>query len=268
MNVLSETLDKKIDKMGRSCQNSRYATKTESIVIQKEYTVMSCYLGIALGWKPHYNNLLAVMSLLFTAVVVPNASALTAQTVMDNVLEVYEDVEDYAAVVHTYKADSMEVSGSIFEHQPPRVAFNLFFRKPNEHVVQEIGSSGRGIFRIELLSTIGHLRNLEMQLKDSAFLLGEKCHVLEFTDPDKPGDKALLWISPRNWRVVQLTLFIKSIELARTQFKYPLGNRGRHLPIETRTFFPQSKQVLINRIMNYEVNAGLSPEIFAEPESR
>ena len=88
---------------------------------------MPHYLSIASGGKPHFKSLLAMMNLLLAAVIVDNASALTAQTVMDNVLEVYEDVEDYAAVVHTYKADSMEVSGSIFEHQSPRVAFNLFF---------------------------------------------------------------------------------------------------------------------------------------------
>ena len=227
-------------------------------------------LSIASRRKPHFKNLLTITSLLFlfTAAVVSKAPALTAQTVMDNVSEVYEDVENYAAVVHTYKADSMDVSGSIFERQPPRVAFNLFFRKPDEHAVQEIGNSGRGIFHIELLSTIGHLRNLEMQLKDSAFLLGEECHLLEFTDPDKPGDKAHLWISHRDWRVVQLTFFMKSIELVRTQFRYPLGNRGRHLPIETRTFFPESRQILINRIMNYEVNTGLPSEIFDVPKVR
>ena len=98
-------------------------------------------------------NLLAMMSLFLSAVVVHNASALTAQTVIDNSLEVYEDVENYAAVVHTYKADSMQASESMFERQPPRVAFNLFFRQPDEHAVQKIGNSRRGIFRIELLST-------------------------------------------------------------------------------------------------------------------
>ena len=218
--------------------------------------------SITSRWKSHFKNFPAIASLFVYAVVVPNVSALTAETVLNNVLEVYEDVEDYASVVQTYKADTMEVSGSVFEHQPPRVAFNLFFRKPDEHVVQEIGKSGRGIFRIELLSTLARLRRLEMQLERKAFLLGEECHVLEFTDPEKPGDKALLWISPKEWRVLQLTFFIKSIELAKTQFKYPLGNRSRPLPIETRTFFPVSKQILINRIMNYEVNTGLSSDIF------
>ena len=226
---------------------------------------MHHYLSTASRWKTNFKDLPAIVSLCLCLIVVPNASALTAETVMDNALEVYEDVENYAAVVHTYKADSMEVSGSVFEGQPPRVAFNLFFRKPDEHAVQKIGSSSRGIFRIELLSTIARLRDLDLQMKDSAFLLGEECHVLEFTDPDKPGDKALLWISPRNWKVGQFTLFMQSIELVRTQFKYPVGNRGRDIPIETRTFFPESKQILINRIMNYEVNTRLSPDIFDTP---
>ena len=143
-----------------------------------------------------------------------------------------------------------------------------FFRKPDEHVVQEIGNSGRGIFRIELLSTLVHLKRLEMQLQGRAPILGQECHVLEITDPDKPGDKALLWISRRNWRVLQLTLFIKSIELVRTQFKYVHGNSGRHLPVETRSFFPVSKRVLIHRIMNYQVNTGIPPEIFEERKAR
>lgn len=226
---------------------------------------MQCYLSIAFGRKPHFNNLLAMMSLFLSAVAVHNASALTAQTVMDNALEVYEDVENYAAVVHTYKADSMQASESMFERQPPRVAFNLFFRQPDEHAVQEIGNSRRGIFRIELLSTLGRLKHLKIQLQDREFLLSQRCHVLEITNPDKPGDKAQLWISPRDWRVLQLTLFIKSVELVRTQFKYLPGKRGSQLPIETRSFFPASKQVLINRIADYRVNIELPSEVFDAP---
>lgn len=190
------------------------------------------------------------------------ALALTAETVMDNVLEVYEDIEDYAAVVHTYSADSMDVSGSVFENQPPRVAFNLFFRKPDEHAVEEIGDSRQGIFRIELLSTLVHLTRLEMRLRSKMFLLGRECHVLEVVDPDKLGDKAVLWISPREWKVLQLTLFIKSIEFARTRFTYVPGNTGNPLPIETRSFFPISNQILINRVEGYRINIGLPSEVF------
>ena len=229
---------------------------------------MCCSLSIVLGWKSHFKSVLVMLSLLLSVFVAHRASARTAETVMDNALAVYEDIEDYAAVVHTYKADSMEVSGSIFERQPPRLAFNLFFRKPDEHVVQEIGNSGRGIFRIELLSTLARLRRLGMQHQGTTFLLGEECHVLEFIDPKKPADKALLWVSAQNWTVVQLSLFIKSFELARTQFRYAPGNRGGVLPIETRTFFTVSKQVLINRILNYKVNTGLPWDIFDAPKGR
>ena len=225
------------------------------------------YLNITFGGKSRFKNLFVMMSLFFSAVAVHNASALTAQTVMDNALAVYEDVENYAAVIHTYKADSMQASESLFERQPPRVAFNLFFRKPDEHAVQEISNSRRGIFRIELLSTLGHLKRLEIQLQPREFLLGQRCHVLEVTDPDKPGDKAQLWISPRDWGVMQLTLFIKSVELVKTQFKYRPGKRGSQLPIETRSFFPASKQVLINRIADYRVNIALPSEIFDAPEA-
>ena len=227
---------------------------------------MCCSLSIIpFGWKPRFKSVLVILNLLLSAFVVHNASALTAETAMGNVLAVYEDIENYAARVHTYKADSMEVSGSVFERQPPRLTFNLFFRKPDEHAVQEIGNSGRGIFRIELLSTLTRLRNLEMQLRDSALLLGKECHVLECIDPEKPGDKALLWVSHQDLTVLQLSLFIKSFELARTRFIYADGNSGSPLPIETRTFFPESKQVLINRMMNYEINTGLTPEIFDKP---
>ena len=221
-----------------------------------------------LRWKPHFKSVLVILNLLLSVLVAHHASARTAETVMDNALVVYEDIENYTAVVHTHKADSIKVSGSIFERQPPRLTFALFFRKPDEHVVQEVGNSGRGIFRIELLSTLARLRRLELQLQDTTFLLGEECYVLECINPEKPGDKALLWVSSRNWRVVQLSLFIKSFELARTQFRYPLGNRGELLPSETRTFFPMSKQVLINRILNYEVNTGLPSDIFDAPKDR
>ena len=209
-----------------------------------------------------------IANVVLFATLIQNASAITAQEIVDNVLEVYEDIEDYAAVVQTYEADSMEASGSIFDIQPPKVTFNLFFRHPDEHVVEEISNAGRGIFRIELLSTLGHLKHLEMRLHGKAFLLGKACHLIEFTDPDKPGDKAHLWVSSKDWKVLQLTFFMKSIELVRTQFRYPLGNRDRSLPFETRSFFPVSKRVFINRIMDYKINTGLPAEIFDTPEKK
>ena len=227
---------------------------------------MSFYVNNVLRKILRFNALLVMMSLCFIAKGL-EALALTPQTVMENVLEVYEDIEDYAAVVHTYNADTMDVSGSVFEHQSPSVAFNLFFRKPDEHAVEEIGNSRRGVFRIELLSTLMHLTRLEMRIRDKMFLLGHECHVLEILDPDKPGDKAVLWIAPREWKVLQLTIFIKSIELTRTQFTYAPGNRGNPLPIETRSFFPVSNQILINRIRDYRINTGLPSEIFERQQA-
>ena len=224
---------------------------------------MSFYVNNVLRKILRFNVLLVMMSLCLIARGL-EALALTPQTLMENVLEVYEDIEDYTAVVHTYSADSMDVSGSVFEHQPPRVVFNLFFRKPDEHAVEEISDSRHGVFRIELLSTLMHLTRLEMRIRDKMLLLGHECHVLEVADPDKPGDKAVLWISAQEWKVLQLTIFIKSIELARTQFTYAPGNRGNSLPIETRSFFPISNQVLINRIGDYRVNTGLPSEVFEE----
>ena len=138
-----------------------------------------------------------IANVVLFATLIQNASAITAQEIVDNVLEVYEDIEDYAAVVQTYEADSIDASASIFDVQPPNVTFNLFFRHPDEHVVEEISNAGRGIFRIELLSTLGRLKHLEMHLHGKAFLLGTACHLIEFTDPHKPGDKAHLWVSPK-----------------------------------------------------------------------
>lgn len=209
-----------------------------------------------------------IANVILFATLIQNASAITAQEIVDNVLEVYEDIENYAAVVQTYEADSMDASGSSFEVQPPKVTFNLFFRQPDEHAVEAISNAGRGIFRIELLSALGRLKHLEMQLQGKTFLLGKACYLIEFTDPHKPADKAHLWVSPKDWRVLQLTFFMKSIELVRTQFRYTLGNRDRSLPFETRTFFPVSKRVFINRIMDYKINTRLPSEIFDTPNRR
>ena len=219
-------------------------------------------------WQTTRSIIFSIANVVLFATLIQNASAITAQEIVDNVLEVYEDIEDYAAVVQTYETDSMDASGSIFEVQPPKVTFNLFFRHPDEHAVEEISNAGRGIFRIELLSALGHLKHLEMHLQGKAFLLGKACHLIEFIDPHKPGDKAYLWVSAKDWKVLQLTLFMKSIELVRTQFRYTLGNRGRSLPFETRTFFPVSKRVFINRIMDYKINTGLPTEIFDTPDRR
>lgn len=209
--------------------------------------------------------------LLFSAVS-NTLSVLTAENLMDNVLEVYEDIDDYRAVVHTYEADSMDVSGSVFESQQPIVAFNIFFRKPYEHVVTQIGRSRYGVFRIELLSALGHMKDFELKLKDKDFLLGEECYVLEIIPPTTPNQLVTLWISPKNWTVLQFTIAAKSpagryVDFSVTQFKYAPTGRNRFLPTETRSFFPVSKQVLINRIGNYQINTGLSSAIFEQRQS-
>lgn len=203
--------------------------------------------------------------LLCSICIIPNASARTAEEVMDDVLEIYEDIQNYAARVHTYSVDSMALSDSVFERQSPLLTFDLFFRKPNEHTVQELGTSGYRIFRVELLSALKDLKTFEKRLQGNASLLGEECYVLEFISPHRNGDTARLWVSRRESRVLQLTVFEESVE-AITQFKYPLGNQTVPLPSETRTFLPGHKQVVINRIINYEVNTVLPFGIFDKSE--
>ena len=102
---------------------------------------MRYYLPAYQGSRISSKTILVLTSIVLSIVLTHNASAITAQEVMDNVRVLYQDVENYAAVVYTYKADSMDVSESLFETQQPTVAFNLFFRKPDEHVVKEIGNS-------------------------------------------------------------------------------------------------------------------------------
>ena len=154
-------------------------------------------------WKTHIKTFVGGLSFLLFVAVIPNAAAITAQTVMENALKVYENVNDYAAVVYTYKADSMDVSESVFDAQAPIVAFNLFFRQPNEHAIQEIGQSRHGIFRIELLSALGTLKDLDLILQDKAFVRGQECHVLEVSSTERPQEIAKLWISPKDWTVRQ-----------------------------------------------------------------
>ena len=221
--------------------------------------------------KAHAKSVFVMLSLLFlVGVTAVDVSAITAQEVMENALEVYKGIDNYKAVVQTYEADSMHASGSIFESQQPIISFNLFFRKPDEHAVKQIGKSRHGIFRLELLSALEKLKDKTITLKKEELLLGQRCYVLEFTSPDEPDAVIRLWVSRRNWTVHQFTLTIKTLALATTQFKYPPGGnrRIRFLPIETRSFFPLSKKVLINRITNYEVNTNLSSTIFEKRENK
>ena len=223
---------------------------------------MKFYSVISEGRQAIGQNVLWLMSLLLFASISHSASAITADEVMGNVLKVYQDIDDYTAVVHTYKADSMDVSESVFESQPPMVTFNLFFRQPNQHAVKEIGKAHFGIFRLELLSTLGKLEKLDIDLQGEDFILGQPCYLLEISSAERPSELARLWVSPKEWRVQQLTISIASVELVTTRFRYPLDGRNRHLPLETRSFFSLSKQVLINRIADYKVNTGLPPELF------
>ena len=227
---------------------------------------MNCYLFLSQCWRTGLKTVIGIVCLLLFAV--PNVSAITAQTVMDNAIALYEDIDDYSAVVHTYKADSMDVSPSVFESQAPIVAFNLFFRQPDEHAVQEISQSDRGIFRIELLSALGTLKNLNLTLKPKDFIHGHECHVLEISSAERPDELAKLWISSKDWTVRQFSIYMASIEMIVTQFKHERVSRKQILPIETRSFFPLTKQVFINRITDYKVNSNVPSEIFEKRTSK
>lgn len=221
----------------------------------------------ALDWEPTVKTVVGIWSLLLFAVVVPNAPAMTPQAVMENALKVYENIDDYAAVVYTYEAKSMDASERLFDTQAPIVAFNLFFRHPDEHAIEEIGQSRHGIFRIELLSALGTLKNLDVVLRDKAFVRGQECHVLEISSTARPQELAKLWISPEDWTVRQFSISVASVEMVVTQFKHARVGRQQILPVETRSFFPLTKLVLINRITDYKINVGLPGELFEKRES-
>lgn len=233
---------------------------------------MHLFLSIsgARDLKPTIKIVMGISHLLLFAGVVPNAIAMTPQAVMENALKVYESIDDYAAVVYTYPAASMDASESLFDTQEPIVVFNLFFRHPDEHAIQEIGQSRHGIFRIELLSALGTLKDLDMVLRDKAFIRGRACHILDISSPERPQELARLWISPQDWTVRQFSISVASVEMIVTQFKYARVGRQQILPIETRSFFPLTKQVLINRIGDYKINTKLPSEIFEqrEPEAQ
>ena len=213
--------------------------------------------------KATIKNWLALLTLLLFASISYSTSAETAEEVMRNIVEVYEDIDDYKAVAHTYEVDSMDVSESVFETQQPIVAFNLFFRKQDGHAVKEIGKSRHGVFRIELLSALGRLKTFDPQLLDRERRFGQNCYVLEVSSPNTQGETVTLWISPENWTVLELILAIGSDELVITQFKYAATDRRkRFLPTETRSFFALTKKVFINRISDYQINTGLPSEIF------
>ncbi|MDE0684151.1 MAG: hypothetical protein OXI63_14630 [Candidatus Poribacteria bacterium] len=216
--------------------------------------------------KASRKNVFVMLSTLLFVGVVTDVSAITPQEVMENALKVYEDIDNYKAIVQTYEADSMEASGRIFQVQQPIISFNLFFRKPGEHVVGQISKSRHGIFRVEVLSALRRLSEIELKLEAREVLLGQNCYVLACTSPDEPDTLIKLWISPTDWTVQQFTLIMKSLTLANTQFKYPPGGkrRVRFLPVETRSFFPLSKKVLINRITDYRVNTRLPSAVFEE----
>ena len=218
-------------------------------------------------WKAIVKTVFGGFSFLLLVAVISNAVAITAQTVMENALEVYENIEDYSAVVYTYQADSMDVSESIFDTQQPIVAFNLFFQKPNEHAIQEIGQSRHGIFRIELLRVLGTLKDLDLVLQGKASIHGRECHVLEVSSIERPQEMAKLWVSSKDWTVRQFSISIASVEMIVTQFKHARVGRQQILPIETRSFFPLTKLVYINRITDYKINRGLGSELFEKKDS-
>ena len=229
--------------------------------------MLFCF-SMSRDWKTNIKTTVDGLCFLLFAIVVPNAAAITAQSVMENAWQVYENIDDYSAVVYTYQTDSMDASESIFDTQTPIVAFNLFFRKPNEHTIQEIGQSRHGIFRIELLSALGTLKDLDLMLQGKAFVRGQECHVLEVSSVERPRETAKLWISSKDWTVLQFSISVATVEMVVTQFKHARVGRQQILPVETRSFFPVTKLVYINRITDYKINSGLPSELFEKKASK
>ena len=234
----------------------------------KETSFMHFCSTLSRDWKTTVKTGVGALSLFLFATIATDTAAITAQTVMENALKVYENIDDYSAVVYTYKADAMDVSESIFDAQQPIVAFNLFFRQPDEHAIQEIGQSRHGIFRIELLSALGTLKDLDVVLQGKALVRGQECHVLEVSSIERPQEMAKLWISPKDWTVRQFSISVASVEMIVTQFKHARVGRRQILPIETRSFFPLTKLVYINRITDYKINIGLGSELFEKREAK
>ena len=229
---------------------------------------MHFYFLMSRDRKTILKTIVAWLCLLLFIAIVPHASAITAEDVMENALKVYENINDYSAVVYTYQADSMEVSESIFDTQQPIVALNRVFRQPGEHAIREIGQSRHGIFRIELLSALGTLKDLDLALQGKAVVRGQECHVLEVSSTQRPEEIARLWISPKDWTVRQFSISMASVEIIVTQFKHIRVGRSQLLPVETRSFFPLTKLVYINRITDYKINRGLPSALFEKQESQ
>ena len=135
--------------------------------------------------KPIPKSLCLILSLFLLSGAATGVAAITAREIVENAIDVYEDIDNYTAVVETYETDSMQASPSIFESQPPITAFNLFFRKPDEHAIEPIVSSRQGIFRVEPISALGNLRDKELNLEARETLRGKNCYVVACASPDR-----------------------------------------------------------------------------------
>ena len=111
-----------------------------------------CSILLAKRSKSIPISVCAILSLFLLSGAATGVAAITAREIVENAIDVYEDIDNYTAVIETYETDSMEASSSIFESQQPITAFNLFFRKPDEHAVEPIVDSRQGIFRASRLA--------------------------------------------------------------------------------------------------------------------
>ena len=175
------------------------------------------------------SNTLAVLSLLLIGAMLrlshPATAALTAQEVMDNVLQVYEEIDDYATVVHTYAAESLEASGSLFEQQAAYLSSSVLSS------TYFTGNRGNTPFRISARHPAASSAlncsapwnasgrwNCSCRLPGNRFA-GRSVTFLKSLMPKSRKRRGVTcYPSPRNWNVVQLTYFLNTIEFVRTQF--------------------------------------------------
>lgn len=203
------------------------------------------------------------LSALGLGIAAPSLASPSGKDVLDLLLEKYRPVRDYVASVVTYRTHSLYISDSELSRIPPLMSFSIFY-KNGRHVVRGIsGPEGMAIFRIELLSGLQAFSRSEVSLVGQERLEGVSYDVLEVTASDRPESRLRLWVDPRRVEITRLSIYIGDVEFARTQFFYS-GPRWKSLPVETRTLFPTTGVVLINRVVNYEVNVGLSDSLFEE----
>ena len=93
---------------------------------------------------------------------------------------------------------------------------------------------------------------------------GRWLRMLRLASDHAPEGHTELWVDEDTGRPAKVSFYVNEFVLFTTEFRYGGGAAEEDLPTETRTSFPESTRIIVNRVARRDLNLVLPAGVFQE----